>query len=153
MTEKTALLFVREMVSDDSATIDVFTELSAAESSLYRGSPWTQPSESIHEVLTLVGGVGTSVMGFLRTVRTDNGTWFIESVFVAKEFREVGVGDALMLEALRQLSVRSATRVESSAMPGDRATKNLFERHGLVAQTILVGKTLSDPSTAERASQ
>ena len=28
------------------------------------------------------------------------------------------------------------------ALPGDRAMKNLFERHGLVAQTIVVGKSL-----------
>jgi hypothetical protein len=40
------------------------------------------------------------------------------------------------------MTKRNAAWVQSSAMPGDRAMKNLFERHGLVAQTIIVGKKL-----------
>ena len=153
MNNSLAGLFVREATQDDLSTIASFVQSSTTESALYRGSPWTQPSESIRQVLTLVGGIGSTVMGFLRAVRTDDSTWFVENVFVSEDCREVGIGDALMIDAVRRLTQMSATRIESSAMPGDRATKNLFERHGLVAQTILVGKSLSDPSTVERASQ
>jgi ribosomal protein S18 acetylase RimI-like enzyme len=153
MNKAGAVMFIREATADDAADLITFSRASEAESALYRGSRWSQPSESILDTLTLVGGVGTTVMGSLRAVRTSESTWYVESVFVAKECREVGIGDALMLDALRRMTDQSATRVESSAMPGDRATKNLFERHGLVAQTILVGKSLSDPSTVERASQ
>ena len=153
MNNPVLALFVREATTDDAPDLIEFEESSRAESSLYRGSRWSQPSGSIIEAMTLVGGVGTTVMGFLRAVRTAEDVWFIESVFVAKESREVGIADALMLDALRRMADLAATRVESSAMPGDRATKNLFERHGLVAQTILVGKSLSDLSTPERASR
>lgn len=153
MTEPVVRLFVREATAEDANVLLAFAEASKAEASLYRGSSWSQPSGSILDTLTLVGGVGTTVMGSLRAVRTSDTVWFVESVFVAKESREVGIADAMMLDALHRMSGMSATRVESSAMPGDRATKNLFERHGLVAQTILVGKSLSDLSTPERASQ
>ncbi len=146
-------IFVRESLPEDANVIEQLLSLSRAESTLYRGSTFSQPSGSTSTTLSLVGGVGSTVMGTLNAVRTGPDTWFIENVFVMKESREVGIGDALMLLALRSLTEGQATRVESSAMPGDRATKNLFERHGLVAQTILVGKSLSDPSTAERASR
>ena len=151
MTAPNRAPFVRE--ADDFALVDEFIALSKLESLQYRGSTLAQPSESTQERLTLVGGLGSTVMGTLCAVHTGSGTWFIENVFVLKECREVGIGDALMLRALEHLAKRHATRIESSAMPGDRATKNLFERHGLVAQTILVGKSLSDPSTVEHASQ
>lgn len=146
-------IFVRDSSPEDAGIIEKLISLSQAESTLYRGSTYSQPSGSTSEALSLVGGVGSTVMGTLKAIRTAEGTWFIEYVFVLKEGREVGIADALMLYALRYLTEHHATRVESSAMPGDRATKNLFERHGLVAQTILVGKSLSDPSTAEHASQ
>ena len=146
-------IFVRESSPDDAPVIDGLLSLSRTESTLYRGSTYSQPSGSTTEALSLVGGVGSTVMGTLHAIHPSQGTWFIEYVFVMKEGREVGIADALMLHALRYLTEHHATRVESSAMPGDRATKNLFERHGLVAQTILVGKSLSDPSTAEHASR
>jgi hypothetical protein len=146
-------IFVRESTTQDAAVIEQLLSLSRAESTLYRGSTYSQPSGSTSGALSLVGGVGSTVMGTLSAVRTVGRTWFIEYVFVMKDGREVGIADAMMLFALRHLTELDATRVESSAMPGDRATKNLFERHGLVAQTILVGKSLSDPSTAEHVSQ
>ena len=151
MTASDRPLFVRE--TDDLALVEEFIALSKTESLQYRGSTLVLPSDTTLDRLTLVGGLGSTVMGTLRAVHRGSGTWFIENVFVLKECREVGIGDALMLRALELLSERNAMRVESSAMPGDRATKNLFERHGLVAQTILVGKSLSDPSTRERASR
>lgn len=151
MTAPNRVPFVRE--ADNLAQVEEFVHLSKSESLLYRGSTLVLPSDSTRERLTLVGGLGSTVMGTLRMVHAGSGSWFIENVFVLKECREIGIGDALMLRALEILSGLKATRVESSAMPGDRATKNLFERHGLVAQTILVGKTLSDPSTEEHASQ
>jgi hypothetical protein len=46
------------------------------------------------------------------------------------------------LACLRELQHKNVSWVQSSALPGDRAMKNLFERHGLVAQTIIVGKKL-----------
>ena len=81
-------------------------------------------------------------MGSLVSTPTETNTWSIEFVFVEAACREIGIGDALVLACLRELQRNKATWVHSSALPGDRAMKNLFERHGLVAQTIIVGKKL-----------
>ena len=133
-------IFVRPATEDDAAILLTHLELSRQEATQYRGSVL---KPSIDESgFTLVAGVGSTVMGSLVSTPSGTNTWAIEFVFVDSACREIGIGDALVIAGLRELVQRKATWVQSSAMPGDRAMKNLFERHGLVAQTIIVGKKL-----------
>lgn len=81
-------------------------------------------------------------MGSLVASAGSNSEWSVDSVFVESASRDIGIGDALVLTCIRELQQLNATWLQSSALPGDRAMKNLFERHGLVAQTIIVGKKL-----------
>jgi ribosomal protein S18 acetylase RimI-like enzyme len=134
-------IFVRPATADDAAILLTHRELSRQEASQYRGSV-LQPSPNELPGFTLVAGVGSSVMGSLVSTPSAASTWSIEFVYVDASCREIGIGDALVIACLRELTQRNATWVQSSAMPGDRAMKNLFERHGLVAQTIIVGKKL-----------
>ena len=133
-------IFVRPATEDDAAILLTHRELSRQEATQYRGSVL---KPSIDESgFTLVAGIGSTVMGSLVSTPSGTNTWAIEFVFVDSACREIGIGDALVIAGLRELVQRKATWVQSSAMPGDRAMKNLFERHGLVAQTIIVGKKL-----------
>ena len=66
----------------------------------------------------------------------------IEDLYVEPEFREVGVGEALMGELIVAARAGGCEGVESLALPGDRATKNFFESFGLVARAIRVYRTL-----------
>lgn len=102
---------------------------------------------------TVVAVVGESVVGVCQYLLAPQNTALVTCVHVLPQARDIGVGDALVLHVLNEMKTRGATWVSAHAQPGDRALKNLFERHGLVAQSILVGKSLSDPSTAEHASQ
>ena len=45
-------------------------------------------------------------------------------------------------EAIARLRERGATAVESWALPGDRDTKNLFERAGVTARKLVVSKRI-----------
>ena len=134
-------IFVRPATTDDAAILLTHRELSRQEATQYRGSV-LKPSTGGLPGFTLVAGVGTTVMGSLVSALSETSTWSIEFVFVDAACREIGIGDALVIACLGELTQRNATWVQSSAMPGDRAMKNLFERHGLVAQTIIVGKKL-----------
>lgn len=127
-------------------------EASRQESSLYRGRTMTFDSDNGSE-LRLVGGVGGTVMGSLIARQDSARRWHIVHLYVEPDAREVGIGDALLRMCLDQLRVKGADFVGGQALPGDRSMKNLFERHGLVAQTILVGKSLSDPSSAGHVSR
>ena len=134
-------IFVRPATEDDSAILRTHRELSRQEATQYRGSV-LKSSTDVLPGFTLVAGVGSTVMGSLVSTPSETNTWAIEFVFVDPACREIGIGDGLVIAALHELVQRKASWVQSSAMPGDRAMKNLFERHGLVAQTIIVGKKL-----------
>lgn len=134
-------IFVRHAIADDSGVLLRHQELALQEAVQYRGSVLAASKDSTF-CLTLVAGIGTTVMGSLVANNDGTNNWSIDSVFVDALSREIGIGDALVLACLSELQQRGATWVQSSALPGDRAMKNLFERHGLVAQTIIVGKKL-----------
>jgi GNAT superfamily N-acetyltransferase len=66
----------------------------------------------------------------------------IDQVFVTPEAREIGFGDALVEEAEAAARAVSATLLEGQALPGDRETKNLYERAGITARLITVSRRL-----------
>jgi ribosomal protein S18 acetylase RimI-like enzyme len=134
-------IFVRHAGQEDATAIARHHTLSKQEAEQYRGSALAT-THQIVQTLSLVAGIGTTVMGSLVASTANTTEWSIDSVYVDSDSRDIGIGDALLLECLRELRQRNATWLQSSALPGDRAMKNLFERQGLVAQTIIVGKKL-----------
>ena len=82
-------------------------------------------------------------VGYVRFA-ADSGVVYVHDVFVHPEAREVGCGDGLLVEAIREGVARGATRVEAVALPGDRETKNLYERAGITAKRIIVSAPIGD---------
>ena len=70
----------------------------------------------------------------------------VESLFVEPEAREVGVGEAIMDFVLHWSAAQGVIGIDAVALPGDRATKNFFERFGLTARAIVVHRSLTEPS-------
>lgn len=132
-------MFVRVATESDSDLIDEHQKASSLEASLYRGR--TRSLTQSGSELSYVAGFGSTIMASL-TVHIESTVASIEHVYVVPESREVGLGDALIQTLLSELRTRGVQSVEAQALPGDRGMKNLFERHGLIAQTILVGKSL-----------
>lgn len=56
--------------------------------------------------------------------------------------REVGFGDWLLEAALAGARLHGCEVLEGTALPGDRATKNLYERAGIKARKITVSVRL-----------
>lgn len=70
------------------------------------------------------------------------GTGRIREIWVEPGARRIGLGTAL-LEALADLATeRGCGYLDSVALPGDRATKNFFEDHAMVARAIVVQRQL-----------
>lgn len=72
----------------------------------------------------------------------------IEALYVLPEARGVGLGEALMEAVLAWAAAAGAAAVDSVALPGDRVTKNFFERFGLTARALQVHRRLR-PDTEE----
>jgi GNAT superfamily N-acetyltransferase len=63
-------------------------------------------------------------------------------VFVTAAARRVGIGDALIAVAGETARERGCVRIDALALPGDRDTKNLYERNGIVARLITAAREL-----------
>jgi GNAT superfamily N-acetyltransferase len=67
----------------------------------------------------------------------------VRQVFVEPEARELGFGDWMIEAAIAATRDEGGTVIESFALPGDRDTKNLFERAGMTARKLIVSKKLT----------
>ena len=69
----------------------------------------------------------------------------VERLYVDPQARELGLGEE-MLDQLMDFAARTGVeRIESTALPGDRETKNLFERFGMKARLLVVSRRLTEP--------
>ncbi len=62
----------------------------------------------------------------------------IDEVYVTPPARELGFGDAMLAAAVSTARSAGAEVLEGEALPGDRDTKNLYERAGITARLITV---------------
>jgi GNAT superfamily N-acetyltransferase len=101
------------------------------------GAAWTERCTSadvwVAHIERVVVGYLVAVLGADRIVRVDQ-------VWVTPEARELGFGDEMLAAAIGAAVERGAEAVEGQALPGDRHTKNLYERAGIVARLITTYK-------------
>jgi GNAT superfamily N-acetyltransferase len=108
---------------------------------------WPMPTERVW-----VAELDGLVVGFLR-LALDGAVARVEHVYVRPECRELGFGDELLAAALEEARRSGCARLDAVALPGDRDTKNLYERAGVVARAIVLGVSLSDPASSADASR
>jgi len=96
-------------------------------------------TDGVHRVW--VATIDDVVVGYLQLRHTaGEPTGVVVQVYVAPEAREVGFGDVLLAEAIGAIRSSGGVCIESFALPGDRDTKNLYERAGVTARKIIVSK-------------
>ena len=114
------------------------------------GPGWAQLLEHGHVFVAEIDQtvpVGYLVLDVTGEVAT------VDQVYVTVEARQLGFGDALLEAATARARQLGARLLEGQALPGDRETKNLYERAGITARLITVSRRISDPSTAAAASR
>ncbi|MGH8926535.1 MAG: GNAT family N-acetyltransferase [Acidimicrobiia bacterium] len=95
------------------------------------------------DAVVTVGLIDSAPFGFLLARIEDllpqaNGqrVGAIRFVFVEREAREVGVGEAMLGLTLVQLRDRGLDRFDAHVLPGHRLVKNFFEAGGFAARSI-----------------
>jgi ribosomal protein S18 acetylase RimI-like enzyme len=90
-----------------------------------------------------VATIDDVVVGYLQaSIPGRGGTGIVHQVYVVPDARELGFGDDMLLAAMDAMRTAGGVTVEGWALPGDRDTKNLFERAGVTARKIIVSKPL-----------
>jgi GNAT superfamily N-acetyltransferase len=92
-------------------------------------------------VLELDDGEPGLIVGYL-VLQLDLPIATVDQVYVTPEARELGYGDALLEAATAAALDAGAHVLEGTALPGDRDTKNLYERAGITARLIIVSRPL-----------
>jgi ribosomal protein S18 acetylase RimI-like enzyme len=88
-----------------------------------------------------VAVIGEVVVGYLVS-RHAGQIAYIDEVYVTPDARRVGFGDALVEAATAAGRTAGCRAIEGEALPGDRETKNLYERAGITARLLVVSKSL-----------
>lgn len=138
---------VREFAAADEAVVRELAEIARESIREARGGArwiethplpdWTNPDLSV-----LVADLDGVVVGYLVGRLSSGDVLMVDEVFVLEEARELGFGDALVEEIQQIGRRRGARRMEAEALPGDRDTKNLWERAGITARLITVSVEL-----------
>jgi len=66
----------------------------------------------------------------------------VDEVYVTPAAREIGFGDAMIAAVIENGRGRGCELIEGEALPGDRETKNLYERAGITARLITVSRRI-----------
>jgi len=88
-----------------------------------------------------VAHIDTVVVGYI-SMTVDRWLATVDDVYITPEARELGFGEALLVAAVRKARTLGATTLDATALPGDRETKNLYERAGIKARAITVSTEL-----------
>lgn len=103
-----------------------------------RGLEWPAAIRSQH---VFVAEIDEVIVGYLVATTVDD-VLVVDEVFVLEEARQLGFGDALLAEAISAGREAGLRLLEGEALPGDRDTKNLYERSAIKARLITVSTEL-----------
>ena len=103
------------------------------------GEAWL---ERLGSDTVFVGFIDDVLVGYAVVVDVGPDISRVDQVFVTPGARELGFGDALLAAGLAHARDRGAQVFEGEALPGDRDTKNLYERAGITARLITVSTRL-----------
>jgi len=108
------------------------------------GSLWGERIDSPRWTV-FVAGLDGVPMGYLCIdFEAQRDAPLIEAVYVTADARELGIGDAMVSAAIEECLRHGADAIDAYALPGDRETKNLFERSGLTARLLIVTKKIGE---------
>lgn len=103
---------------------------------------WTSLIDD-HDAVVLVGSLlDTTVSYMVMHLSRNADRGIITQAFVEPEARELGLGDTMLEHAIAAVRAAELSGIEATALPGDRETKNMFERGGLTARKLTVYKSL-----------
>ena len=143
---------VRPLELDDVAEVAALERMARTALLEQRGGPALMAEQPpVGDWAALVGHTSQRVwiavidevpVGYLQCRIVAGGAAEVLQVFVHPEARELGFGDWLLEAALHAARDAGSTVLEGTALPGDRDTKNLYERAGIKARKITVSLPL-----------
>jgi len=94
--------------------------------------------------VVLVGTLDDVIVSYMvMQLSVPKNRGIVSHAYVEVEARELGLGDTMLEHAIAAVRSAGLSGIEATALPGDRETKNMFERAGLTARKLTVYKSLA----------
>lgn len=97
----------------------------------------------VRMVVATIDGVVVGY-GIVRAEHLADGSHLgvIDDIFVEEGARQVGLGEAMVLDLVAWCEGRACIGIDAMALPGHRATKNFFEESGFTARKLVMHRRL-----------
>ena len=143
MSEPQSLFAVRFAEPQDGASISALEHDAIHELHAFRGAAeflLEIPDHTSDNIVVVLEHLGNIVA--FASMSVDENVAIVERIYVVPRARELGAGASLIEFLSNHARQLNCTRLESYALPGDRQTKNLFERAGMKARLLTVSTVL-----------
>lgn len=98
------------------------------------------------DALVVVGTIDDAIVGYgvvvIEVLRDGTALGVIRELFVEREARAVGVGEAIAERLVAYCRERRCIGIDAFALPGHREAKNFFERSGFTARELTMYRRL-----------
>ena len=146
------LFTVRKAQSIDTSAVSALEQLCVRESQSFRGSAELLADAPFigNDFDKVLGNTGRVILvvessgdlcGFADMEISDS-VAMVRRVYISEAARELGAGATLIDELRIHAQASGCTRIDAYALPGDRLTKNLFERAGMKARLLIASSDL-----------
>ncbi len=146
------LFTVRKAQSIDASAVSALEQQCVRASQSFRGSAELLADAPFigNDFDKVLGNTGRVVLvvessgdlcGFADMEISDS-VAMIRRVYISEAARELGAGATLIDELRIHAQASGCTRIDAYALPGDRLTKNLFERAGMKARLLIASSDL-----------
>lgn len=142
----------RNATSVDRSLIQELDRFAAQEGTMFRGNELLEEtigmfselwpdSGSLERYLFSVVCEKDSIVGFSILDLEAHPRPLVSRIFVHPMARNLGAGALLLAYALSVARGRGAKGIDALSLPGDRETKNLYERQGMKARLIIASSS------------
>ena len=93
-------------------------------------------------IIILAYYINKTIVGYILIRRTSNNTCLLDGLYVEKEYRNKGIGNSLLIEAISRIKNMNVKYVDINVMYNNIIAKHIYEKLGFVGYEIKMRKSI-----------
>ena len=93
-------------------------------------------------IIILAYYINKTIVGYILIRRTYNNTCLLDGLYVEKEYRNKGIGNSLLKEAISRIKNMNVKYVDINVMYNNIIAKHIYEKLGFVGYEIKMRKSI-----------
>lgn len=93
-------------------------------------------------IIILAYYINNIIVGYILIRRTSNNTCLLDGLYVEKEYRNKGIGNSLLKDAISRIKNMNVKYVDINVMYNNIIAKHIYEKLGFVGYEIKMRKSI-----------